>query len=105
MTNPNNSPTKAEQELFDEIDDYIDDIRYETDLPFDERITSVKQSIKNLLRPYIKQSNLEARIDEQGRTGTFKYDDGDVEIRVYHPTGQYVQQEVRLDELKQELEG
>lgn len=40
----------SEGELSSEIDDYIDDIRYNNELPFDERLESAKKSIKHLIR-------------------------------------------------------
>lgn len=58
---------------------------------------------KEWLIDWHEQEIAKARIDEQERTGTFKYDDGDVEIRVYHPTGQYVAQDIRIAELKAEM--
>lgn len=40
----------SEDELSLEIDYYIDDIRYNNEVPFDERLESAKKSIKHLVR-------------------------------------------------------
>ena len=40
----------SEDELSLEIDGYIDDIRYNNEVPFDERLESAKKSIKHLVR-------------------------------------------------------
>lgn len=47
-------------ELREQIDDYIDDIRYNNEIPFDERLDSAKKSLKHLC----ERIALEARIDE-----------------------------------------
>lgn len=49
MSKPNTNQA-SEDELSVEIDSYIDDIRYNNEVPFDERLESAKKSIKHLFR-------------------------------------------------------
>lgn len=64
MTNPTDTNQASEDELSVEIDGYIDDIRYNNEVPFDERLESAKKSIHHLVRADRKKHELQARLSE-----------------------------------------
>lgn len=58
--NPNNQDTTS-TDIDRQIDEFVDDIRYNTEIPFDERLTSAKASLKFL----VAQQTVAARLEER----------------------------------------
>ena len=91
MSEPTDTNQASEDELSLEIDDYIDDIRYNNEVPFDERLESAKKSIKHLIRT--EKLKLLAAVRERAEM---------VVGNVFDPGGEYVSMS-EIDKLEAEL--
>ena len=72
---------------------------------FDSTARRLVGVLLNIFQTYADKRAIEARVDEQERTELHTYDDGTTVVRFLHPTGQYVEKDIRLAELSQLKKG